>query len=151
MTRAWEEAARVGAAETLRRLAEEGADLDARDPHGQTALMLAAVRGHLAAARWLVSSGAALDVTAKYGLSAVMLATLSGHAEIVRVLVAAGADLSLRGSGAPGFAGKRALELAADRGDGAIVELLASAARRPDRIEDQRGLAPPSAADDHHG
>ena len=60
----------------------------------------------------LVAAGADLDVTAKYSLSALMLAITAGHVEVARVLARAGANLDIRGSGAPGFAGKTAHDLA---------------------------------------
>jgi hypothetical protein len=41
-----------------------------------------------------------------------MLALVSGHAEAARLLAKAVADLSLRGSGAPGFTDKTAYDLA---------------------------------------
>lgn len=126
MTPEWERAAREGEAAVLRALLEQGADVDALDRHGQTAVMLAAVRGHLAAVEALVSAGAKLDVTAKYRLSAAMLAAVNGHEAVVRVLAAAGADLALTGSGAPGFAGRTAADLARDRG---LVELADELAR----------------------
>ena len=43
---------------------------------------------------------------------ALMLAAINGRTEVVRILVDTGADLGLRGTGAPGFAGKTALDLA---------------------------------------
>ncbi len=116
MDREWEQAARTGDAAALVRLRAVNIDVDARDRYGQTALMLAAVRGHLDAVRLLVDWGADLDVTAKYRLSALMLAILNHHAGVARVLIEAGADLSLQGSGAPGFAGRTARDLAAERG-----------------------------------
>jgi hypothetical protein len=64
----------------------------------------------------LIRAGADLNVTAKFHLSATMLAVINGHESIARALAAAGADLSLTGSGAPGFAGKTAAQLARDRG-----------------------------------
>lgn len=102
---------------SVRRLLAVGFDIDARDRHGQTALMRAAHLGHLEIVETLVASGADLDVTAKYRLSALMLAIVAGHAAVARVLARAGTDLSLTGSGAPGFAGKSAYNLAAARGD----------------------------------
>ena len=86
--------------------------------------MIAAQRGESSVVRFLLENGAALDHTAKYGLSAVMLAVIVGHADIVRALVEAGADLNLRGTGAPGFAGKTALELATARGQADMVAVL---------------------------
>ena len=93
-----------------------GADVDARDRHGQTGLMLAAHHGHEDVVAVLVAAGAALDVSAKYGLSALMLAIVAGHEACARRLADAGADRTLRGNGAPGFAGKTAADLAAARG-----------------------------------
>jgi ankyrin repeat protein len=93
--------------------------------------MNAARDGHASVARLLIERGAALNVTAKYGLSALMLAVLRGHVDVVRLLVAAGAALELRGSGAPGFSGKTALDLAEGTGHAAIVAILRSAAGCP--------------------
>lgn len=115
MTRDWERAAKAGDAGSLTAQIAGGADVDARDRFGQSALMLAAQRGHLAAVLVLVRAGAALDITAKFGLSATMLAVINHHDDVARALAAAGADLGLVGSGAPGFAGKTAARLALDR------------------------------------
>ena len=112
----WEEAVRRGDADVMRDLLSRGIDPNARDPHGQTGLMLAAHAGHLAAVQLLVDHRVDLNVTAKFGLSAVMLAVTAGHKEIAWLLARAGADLRLRGTGAPGFAGKTAADLAGARG-----------------------------------
>lgn len=117
----WERAAVDGDVAAIRTMLNVGAAIDARDRYGQTALMLAAHRGHDALVQVLIDHGADLNVTAKYHLSALMLAVIAGHAPIVRSLAQAGADLSLRGSGAPGFAGKSAYDLALARG---MTELL---------------------------
>jgi ankyrin repeat protein len=116
MNAAWESAIRRGDVGTALHLLEEGADVNARDRYGQTALMLAAHAGHLEVVERLIAHGANLDVTAKFGLSALMLAIVAGHQEVARLLARAGADLSLRGTGAPGFAGKMAYDLAVERG-----------------------------------
>jgi ankyrin repeat protein len=114
VTRVWLQAVRAGDLDSLAHLAAEGLDVNARDEYGQTALMLAARAGHGEVVRWLVARGADLDHTAKFGLSALMLAALGGHAVVARVLVDAGADPTLRGTGAPGFTGKTAFDLAPD-------------------------------------
>jgi uncharacterized protein YbaA (DUF1428 family) len=45
-----------------------------------------------------------------------MLALIAGHAEVARLPAKAGADISLRGTGAPGFDDKTAYDLAVERG-----------------------------------
>ena len=116
MTEAWSAALRDGDLASLASLADAGANINARDRHNQTSIMLAAPRGQTAVVEFLIRRGADLNHTAKYGLSALMLAVVAGHRDIVRLLVAAGADLSIHGVGAPGFAGKTALDLATARG-----------------------------------
>jgi hypothetical protein len=124
MTPEWQKAVRRGAVAELDALLSRGADIDARDRHGQTAVMLAAVEGNARVVEWLAMHGADLDHTAKFGLSALMLAVVRGHAEVVRVLVAAGASVELKGTGAPGFAGQSAYDLAMARGDDGSAALL---------------------------
>jgi uncharacterized protein len=128
MTQEWKDAVRRGSIDELQHLVATGADVDARDGHGQTALMLAAVEGHDHVVEWLVERGAVLDHTAKYGLSAVMLGVVNGHVDVVQALVRTGANLGLRGTGAPGFAGKTALDLAVARDDQEMVDILRSRA-----------------------
>lgn len=120
----WEEAVSRGDAEALRALLERGYDVDAKDRHGQTALMRLARAGAADAVRVLVEARAELDHTAKHHLSALMLAALNGHAEVVGVLLDAGADVTLRGSGAPGFHDKSASDLAENAGYGGVAETL---------------------------
>ena len=143
MTKDWEAAVLGGSIADLERLRLAGADLDARDDHGQTALMLAACRGDLGVVAWLVDRCADLDVTAKYGLSAIMLAAIGGHADVVRLIADSGASLTLQGSGAPAFAGKTALDLAIARGDQASVSAIEAAASRR-RVAEAHFLSAPS-------
>ncbi len=88
--------------------------------------MLACLSGSLEAVQLLVRAGANLDVTAKYSLSAAMLAAVNGHEEILRFLKSAGADLSLRGSGAPGFHEQTVADLARASGLEALARDLSS-------------------------
>jgi hypothetical protein len=130
VTRTWERAVRRGDIKELERLGAQNPDIDTRNAHGQTALMIAASEGHGLVVSWLIEHGAALDATAKYGLSALMLAVVGGHADAARRLLEAGADARLRGTGdAPGFANKTARDLAIDRHDHAVLDVLDSAAR----------------------
>jgi len=116
MEPSWEEAVRRGDIGAVRDQLARGADANARNRHGQTALMLAAHGGHLAVVQALLAHGVDTDVAAKYGLTALMLAVVAGHADIARLIARAGADRTLRGTGTSGFAGKTAYELALARG-----------------------------------
>lgn len=77
--------------------------------------MLAAHAGHREVVEVLIFHRANLNTTAKYELSALMLPLIAGHAEVVRLLANAGTDLSVRGTGPPGFACKTAYDLAIER------------------------------------
>jgi hypothetical protein len=127
MTREWEAAVHLGSIVEVQSLLDRGADIDARDRDGQTALMLAAMEGAGELTAFLIDRGASLDHTAKYGLSALMLAVIRGHLEVVRRLTSAGADVNILGTGAPGFAGKKALDLAIERSEPAMIEILRAA------------------------
>jgi uncharacterized protein len=116
MRAALERAARAGDVHTVDEMLGSGIDIDSVNRYGQTALMLAAHNGHLELVRFLLQQGAQRNVTAKYGLSALMLAIVAGHEEVARILVRAGADLTISGTGAPGFFEKRAFDLAAEQG-----------------------------------
>jgi ankyrin repeat protein len=123
VTADWERAVVAGDPLAVERLLDAGCPVDARDSHGQTALMNAARLGHIDVVRLLVARGANLDVTAKFRLSALMLAIVNGHEEVAGLLVDAGADLAIRGGkGAYGFYDKTAFDLAAARGMTRIAE-----------------------------
>ena len=118
----WQTSTRRGDVETARRLLEAGADIDARDQHGQTALMNAAHAGQVDLVRLLVERGADLNVTAKYNLSALMLALIGRHIDVERLLIEAGADVILRSSA--NFGSQTALGLAEASGEEEIVQML---------------------------
>jgi ankyrin repeat protein len=125
----WEDASGAGDVKTLARMVRAGHQIDARDGFGQTALMRAAHAGWLEAVEWLIDHGADLDHTSKFHLSALMLAVIGGHPRVARKLVAAGADASIIGTGAPGFQGKTAADLANDRGDKRLAAYIAAPSR----------------------
>jgi ankyrin repeat protein len=98
MNQDWLLATNGGDVERTLELLHGGADVDALDRHGQTALMNAAHRGDTAMARALIASGAKLDHTAKFRLTAVMLAVIANRPQIVALLVSAGANLDIKGN-----------------------------------------------------
>lgn len=127
----WEQAVRCADVEAVRTLLARGTDIDSRDRYGQTALMLAAHAGQREIVETLIAHRANLNVTAKFGLSALMLAIVAGHEGIAILLGQSGADLSLRGSGAPGFANKTAYDLAVERDMQALSKVLAPKPEQP--------------------
>jgi hypothetical protein len=125
MRNEWHQAAIDGAVAAIERRLAEGQTIDRRDRYGQTALMLAATHGRAAVVDVLLAHGADPDATAKYGLSALMLAIVNRHAGIASALVAAGADTAMEGTGAPGFAGKNAGDLAREAGFAELADSVA--------------------------
>lgn len=122
----WEAAANSGDLAALKRLAHAGENIDRKDRFGQTALMHAARHGRIEIVEWLIAHGADLDHTAKYHLTALMQAVINAHPEVARLLVGAGADTSITGSGAPGFSGRNAADLAEERGDRRLAAFIRS-------------------------
>lgn len=70
-----------------------GADVNAVNAHGETALLHASWKGHLDAVRWLVAQGAQPNRQGK-AWSALHYAAFAGHAGIVRYLLTQGADMN---------------------------------------------------------
>jgi len=124
MKREWEQSILASDTDAVLNQIRLGAILDSRDRHGQTALMIAARQGDARLTRLLIDNGADLNVTAKYGLSALMLAVLNDHEEIVRMLCDAGVALKITGTGAPGFRGLTALDLAERAGRTGMVAII---------------------------
>jgi ankyrin repeat protein len=82
-----------GPSESLPFLLERGADVDARDEEGWTALILAARRGDLASVNTLIGAGADVNAKAKDGRSALDFAhdLVQDPPVVVQALLAAGA------------------------------------------------------------
>jgi ankyrin repeat protein len=77
-------------------LVKAGADLDAADGAGETALMKAATYGHVDAVRALVGAGADVKRFSKKGGTAVSFAATEGQAECVRALAELKADVDAK-------------------------------------------------------
>lgn len=82
--------------DTLRQSLDAGADVNARDGSGNTALMEAARWGTPEIVALLLDRGAAVTAKNKYGDTPLIEAALSGHAESVRLLIGKAADVNAK-------------------------------------------------------
>jgi uncharacterized protein len=89
----WFAAAEQGDLPALQRLASNGQAIDARNAQGQTALLVATHRNHMAVAQWLIARGANVNAQDDISDSPYLLAGARGRLEILRMTLAAGADL----------------------------------------------------------
>lgn len=94
-----------------------GVDLEAVDASGQTALMMAAIKGHAPSVKLLLDRGARVDSD---GWTALHYAASGGHAEVARMLILRGANLDARSAN-----GTTPVMLAARNEHFSTMELLA--------------------------
>ncbi|MBQ6112959.1 MAG: ankyrin repeat domain-containing protein [Synergistaceae bacterium] len=99
-----------------------GADVNAKDNKGWTALMEAAYEGHAEVVKILLDAGADANAKDKYGNPALIKAVRKGHAEVVKILLDAGAEVNAKNE-----YGSTALIWAADNGHAEIVNILLNA------------------------
>lgn len=113
------EAVRSRDAVGLRQLLDSGADPNAAEPDGTSALQWAAHQGDAASVDLLVRAGASVKQTNRYGANALTEAAAAGNAAIVASLLAAGADPNTIAA-----EGETALMLAAASGNTEAVRIL---------------------------
>jgi hypothetical protein len=116
-------AARAGNTATVEVLLAGKANVNARSRFGDTALMVAALNGHLELVRKLRVRGAAVD---QPGWTALIYAATGGHDDVVRYLLAEGANVN---AGSPN--GTTALMMAVREGRMTTVELLLARGANP--------------------
>ena len=89
------EAGRQGDARNIEGLLAAGAEVDAKDEKGITALLYASSEGHSASVEALLDAGADVDAQANDGMTALMVVA-KGNTEIARALLDAGADVNAK-------------------------------------------------------
>ncbi|MEW5249668.1 ankyrin repeat domain-containing protein [Microbulbifer sp. 2201CG32-9] len=100
-------AARSDNTEVLREFVQAGFPLDARNPKGYTALMIATYHGNSEAANYLLAQGADACAEDNRGNTALMAAIFRGEFALARTLIQRDCDLQHRnkaGNSAAGFA-----------------------------------------------
>uniref|UniRef100_A0A8C0XJ52 Ankyrin repeat domain-containing protein 29 n=1 Tax=Castor canadensis TaxID=51338 RepID=A0A8C0XJ52_CASCN len=90
-------AARKGNLALLKLLLNSGrVDVDCRDSHGTTLLMVASYAGHIDCVRELVLQGADINLQRESGTTALFFAAQQGHNDVVRFLFGFGASTECR-------------------------------------------------------
>jgi ankyrin repeat protein len=89
-------AAQSGHVGIVQMLVDKGADLNASDEYGNTALLYAAEEGLFHAVRHLLDMGSDPNISNKHRRTAIMYAASEGHIEAVQILRGKGADVEAR-------------------------------------------------------
>ena len=113
------EAARRGKLAFVKKLLDDGADVNATNYIGQTALMLAAANRHVDVVKLLLEHGADVNATDDIGRTALMLAVADQNIEVAKLLLEYDADVD-----ATEINGLTALIVVAGFGHAEIVKLL---------------------------
>ena len=131
-------AAEQGDIATVRALLAKGADLQAQDTFGATALMLAARGGHMAMVRALLEHGADVQAQDTFGATALIRAAEAGDLAMVSTLLEHGADVQ-----ASDAFGQTALMAATTQGHTAVMRVLrAASAGEPVQTPRPRAVPP---------
>ena len=99
-TLAMHDAAEMGDVVKIKKLIQEGFDVNAGDParSNATALHVASRSGHLVVVEELFKNGAKLDCLGTWEMTPLMYAIIFGRAEVVSFLLKAGVDTSIEDS-----------------------------------------------------
>jgi ankyrin repeat protein len=124
------EAAQDGHLTTVSALITAGANVNAVDEFGYTALINAAQNGHTATVSALITGGADINAVNQNGVTALMYAAQDGHTTTVQALITAGANVD-----AVNQSDSTALMQAALRGQTSIVSALIAAGASIDAVD----------------
>ncbi|XP_063407909.1 uncharacterized protein LOC134691355 [Mytilus trossulus] len=114
-------AAGTGNVNDVKKCLENKADIDYQTIDGRTALMWAAMLGHLEICRLLIDTGCKIDITSEDGWTALMLAAVRGHLEVCRLLIDSGCKIDITSTV---YGGETALMMIAEGGHLEICRLL---------------------------
>jgi len=112
-------AARNLDAAAIERMLREGANVNARNRLGESALVIVLRKDRLDLAQTLLAAGADVNLAAVNGITPLMAAAYGGHADMVMILLDKGATI-----GATDRLKKNAMTYAAGEGHTAVVKLL---------------------------
>jgi hypothetical protein len=107
-----------GDLDTVRKLLDQGVNVNWNDTFGSTALMWASQEGHAEVVKFLLDRGALPDIQNNIGLTALMYASHFGQVDCTQLLLERGADMSLKNED-----GMKARDFAVKQGYADIVQL----------------------------
>ncbi len=116
------QAVRSGDYNEVKRLIGVGADVNAQDNFGETALMKATYYEHQEVAQLLIENGADVNIQENSGATALFFATERGYLEVAILLIENGADVNIQDN-----IGSTALTWALTGGHEEIAKLLREA------------------------
>jgi len=132
------EAARSGDKEAVRALLKQGADVNAAEGDGTTALHWAARAGDAELVQMLLYAGANVKATTRLGAyTPLMMAAQAGHSAVVAALLTGGSDVK-----ATSTTGTTPLMFAAQSGDPRTVTMLVEGGSDVDARETAMGQTP---------
>ena len=130
----------IGDAAAVQALLANGAEVNAKDNNGASALILASRNGHRDVVQALLANGAEVNAKDNDGATALILASRNGHRDVVQALLANGADVNAKDNN-----GATALILASRNGHHDVVALFVKGAevnaKRQTATEYQRRIA----------
>ena len=85
-----------GNKEEVEKLLKKGANIEAKDEYGKSALMLASSEGHKEIVELLLEKNANVNARDEHGSSALSKASVNGYKEIVELLIEKGADIKVK-------------------------------------------------------
>ena len=132
------DAAKRGDVESLKADLRSGADVNAAQGDGFTALHWAAKLGNREVAEILIAAGADIEATTRLGSHMPLhVAAAAGQADVTEALLKAGAPVAV-----PTNTGARSVHFAAAAGDPATLEVLVAHGADVDSVEPQWGQTP---------